>query len=91
MIEIVFDTSAVIAEEEAAKSRKQMAEHKAEKNELSQVGKSMLNSTANITLQQSKDNFQINDDDDLVENLFGADEEDELMQAQVEIKANVPD
>jgi hypothetical protein len=41
---------------------------------------------------QSKENLNIfNDDDDLVEDLFGGDEEDELMQAQVEIKANVPD
>lgn len=93
MIEIVFDTSSVIAEEEAAKSRKQISEGKIAKKEDSQASKSMLNSTADMsqTLQRKDNVHQFKNDDDLVEDLFGHNEEDELMQAQVEIKANMPD
>lgn len=47
-IEIEFDSSAVIAEEEAAKSRKEMLEKFDDKKEL--TGRSMLNSTHDMTI-----------------------------------------
>lgn len=75
-IVIEFDSSAVIAEEEAAKSRKLQ-----EQSYRPDLGKSLLNSTHDVTLQNRP--TVLFGDDDQADNLFQInDSQDELMHAR---------
>jgi prephenate dehydratase len=83
-IVIEFDTSAVIAEEEAAKSRKVQKLNES-------INKTVLNSTHDVTLQNRNATILFADDDKADDMFAVLDNQDELMQTHAPAKKSVKD